>query len=78
MQIELPVTSNENFQFCITCLIIINFRLGFHWPPFNTISHLHLHAISPQSEMSLISRAMFKPDSWWFVTVSKIINSLKY
>ncbi|GLH03598.1 POC1 centriolar protein homolog [Gryllus bimaculatus] len=42
---------------------------GFHWPPFNSISHLHLHVISPANRLSFISRAIFRPDSWWFVTV---------
>nr|CAD7590015.1 unnamed protein product [Timema genevievae] len=43
-------------------------RFGFHWPPFHSISHLHLHAIAPASQMGFISRGIFKPDSWWFVT----------
>ncbi|CAG2062444.1 unnamed protein product, partial [Timema podura] len=38
--------------------------------PFHSISHLHLHAIAPASQMGFISRGIFKPDSWWFVTVS--------
>lgn len=45
-------------------------RLGFHWPPFHSISHLHLHIIGPESEMGLIGRAMFKANSFWFVSVS--------
>ncbi|RWS13541.1 hypothetical protein B4U79_13558 [Dinothrombium tinctorium] len=48
-------------------------RLGFHWPPFNTISHLHLHVISPQSEMSFFQRFLFRPNSFYFATVI-IIN----
>ncbi|XP_069701378.1 adenosine 5'-monophosphoramidase HINT3-like [Periplaneta americana] len=43
-------------------------RYGFHWPPFNSIQHLHLHAISPASNMGLISRLIFRQDSWWFVS----------
>ncbi|CAG9824501.1 unnamed protein product [Phaedon cochleariae] len=46
-------------------------RLGFHVPPFNSIAHLHLHVISPASQMSFISRCIFKPNTWWFQTVSK-------
>lgn len=45
-------------------------RTGFHWPPFNTVHHLHLHIISPISNISFIKRVMFKPDSYWFVGVS--------
>lgn len=52
-------------------------RLGFHWPPFHTVSHLHLHIIAPESEMGFIARGMFKANSFWFVTVS-IIRVLFY
>jgi hypothetical protein len=45
-------------------------RLGFHYPPFNSVQHLHLHAISPASSMSFVSRLIFRPGSWWFVSVS--------
>lgn len=44
---------------------------GFHRPPFNTVGHLHLHIISPASQMSTISRLMFRPNSLWFECVSK-------
>lgn len=44
--------------------------MGFHWPPFNSINHLHLHVISPASEISMIHRQMYKPNSSWFVSVS--------
>lgn len=46
-------------------------RTVFHWPPFNSISHLHLHYINPASEMGLISRTIFKPNTMWCVSVSK-------
>lgn len=45
-------------------------RTGFHWPPFTTVNHLHLHLISPVQNMSFVKRMMFKPDSIWFVSVS--------
>ena len=45
-------------------------RLGFHLPPFNSVSHLHLHVLSPASEISLIGRLIFRPNSWWFSSVS--------
>ncbi|XP_008484199.1 histidine triad nucleotide-binding protein 3-like [Diaphorina citri] len=45
-------------------------RYGFHWPPFYSIGHLHLHVIAPVSEMSFLSKIIFKPNTWWFVTVS--------
>ncbi|KOX74684.1 Histidine triad nucleotide-binding protein 3 [Melipona quadrifasciata] len=56
-------------------------RTGFHWPPFNTISHLHLHVISPICNLNLFKKFIFKPNSYWFVSVRimhilKIINPL--
>lgn len=49
-------------------------RTGFHWPPFNSINHLHLHVISPIESMSFVKRMMFKPDSMWFVSVCIYIS----
>ncbi|VDI43754.1 Hypothetical predicted protein [Mytilus galloprovincialis] len=50
---------------------------GFHWPPFNSISHLHLHVISPASSMSWFQRVIFRPNSFWFVTAEWLISRLK-
>lgn len=45
--------------------------LEFHWPPFNTVPHLHLHVIAPKSDMGLLTRnAILNPVVFWFVTVS--------
>ncbi|GIY66881.1 histidine triad nucleotide-binding protein 3 [Caerostris darwini] len=52
-------------------------RFGFHVPPFNSIRHLHLHAISCVNEMGFISRLIFKPDSYWFITASTLIEKLE-
>lgn len=52
-------------------------RLGFHWPPFHTIGHLHLHVISSTSEMGWLSTLIYKPNSWWFVTADWLFNRLK-
>ncbi|XP_014288271.1 adenosine 5'-monophosphoramidase HINT3 isoform X2 [Halyomorpha halys] len=49
-----------------------NSRLGFHWPPFNTIAHLHLHAIAPVDKMSFVSKLIFRPDSYWFVSMVRL------
>ncbi|XP_018318789.1 histidine triad nucleotide-binding protein 3 [Agrilus planipennis] len=49
---------------------------GFHWPPFNSVSHMHLHLISPASEMSFLSRIVFRPNTWWFGTVDYVLNDL--
>lgn len=52
-------------------------RIGFHWPPFNSISHLHLHVIAPVRSMGLIASMIFRPNSLWFVTSDWLINRLK-
>lgn len=52
-------------------------RLGFHWPPFNSISHLHLHVISPVKNMGFISGLVFKPNSYWFVSPDWVLERLR-
>jgi len=42
---------------------------GFHWPPFHSVHHLHLHAIAPRDQMGFIGKIIFRPDSFWFVSV---------
>ncbi|XP_026747938.1 histidine triad nucleotide-binding protein 3-like [Trichoplusia ni] len=51
-------------------------RLGYHWPPFRSVRHLHLHAIAPASEMGFISRLIFKKDSYWFVSPEYVESML--
>jgi len=53
-----------------------NASFGFHWPPFNTVAHLHLHAIAPQSDMGFTAKMMFRPNSWWFVTPEYVLSRL--
>ncbi|KAH8405028.1 hypothetical protein KR222_005088 [Zaprionus bogoriensis] len=43
--------------------------LGFHLPPFISVKHLHMHGIAPRSEMSFLSRMVYRPSSLWFKTV---------
>lgn len=52
-------------------------RMGFHWPPFNSVQHLHLHVISPASQMGFISRQIFKPGSFWFVSDGWLLERVK-
>ncbi|KAL7731625.1 hypothetical protein ACLKA6_007978 [Drosophila palustris] len=39
---------------------------GFHMPPFISVKHLHMHGISPRSEMGFLARLIFKPSAPWF------------
>ena len=52
-------------------------RLGFHWPPFTSISHLHLHVISPVQTMGWIASFIFRENSFWFVTADWLLAFLK-
>ena len=42
--------------------------MGFHWPPFWTQPHLHLHVISPKAQMGWFGKFAFWPGTYWFVT----------
>jgi len=50
---------------------------GYHWPPFNSIQHLHLHVITPRSQMGFLARQIFKPNSFWFVSHEWLLERLK-
>ena len=53
-------------------------RTGFIWPPFTTVKHLHLHVISPTSDLGFFSRhVVYKPDGWAFATSDWTISYLK-
>ncbi|XP_026498882.2 adenosine 5'-monophosphoramidase HINT3-like [Vanessa tameamea] len=51
-------------------------RYGYHWPPFRSVRHLHLHTIAPQSKMGLIGRMIFKENSYWFVSPEYVASRL--
>ncbi|XP_076287961.1 adenosine 5'-monophosphoramidase HINT3 [Lasioglossum baleicum] len=59
------------------CLDPAATRTGFHWPPFNTVDHLHLHVISPVDSMSLLRKFMFKANSYWFVSTEYVRSTLQ-
>lgn len=46
-----------------------NVSYGFHLPPFISVKHLHMHAIAPISNMSLISRMIFARNNFWYCSV---------
>ncbi len=53
-------------------------RIGFHWPPFLLIKHLHLHVIAPVGNMSWFQRnVVFREDSRVFYTPPYMIQYLK-
>jgi diadenosine tetraphosphate (Ap4A) HIT family hydrolase len=53
-------------------------RLGFHWPPFHSIEHLHMHCLAPVSNMGFFNKMVhYRPDSWAFVTSEWLINHLE-
>ncbi|XP_032528429.2 adenosine 5'-monophosphoramidase HINT3-like [Danaus plexippus] len=51
-------------------------RFGYHWPPFRSIKHLHLHTIAPESKMGFIGNMVFRKNSFWFVSPEYIESRL--
>lgn len=54
-------------------------RFGFHWPPFCTIQHLHLHAISPADGIRTLYWLIgaFSPSMPWFRSVEWVTDHIK-
>lgn len=53
-------------------------RIGFHWPPFLLVKHLHLHVISPENSMGWINRnIVFRKDSFVFSSPTYMVDYLK-
>ena len=56
----------------------VNARYCFHLPPYNSIDHLHLHAIANLDEMNWLDSIKYSNSSWcfWCQSAESIIASL--
>ena len=53
-------------------------RIGYHWPPFSSVRHLHLHILAPVSQMSFLKKnIVFRENSMNFISTEWAINYLK-
>ncbi|XP_055679082.1 adenosine 5'-monophosphoramidase HINT3-like [Lutzomyia longipalpis] len=51
--------------------------LGFHWPPFNSVKHLHMHGMGPKNQMGFLAKFIFKPNNRWFCTNDHVFEWLQ-
>ncbi|KAK4468975.1 hypothetical protein MN116_000111, partial [Schistosoma mekongi] len=52
-----------------------NFLFGFHWPPFNSVHHLHMHILGPKQRMSF--NPMFDSRFHIFREVKRVLEDLE-
>uniref|UniRef100_A0A914ULG0 Adenosine 5'-monophosphoramidase HINT3 n=1 Tax=Plectus sambesii TaxID=2011161 RepID=A0A914ULG0_9BILA len=52
-------------------------RLGFHWPPLLSISHLHMHVIYPADQMYFFYRNFIFRPGRYFRTASTVATALE-
>lgn len=49
----------------------------FHVPPYNSIDHLHLHAIGRPKTMDFVTWIKYLPDTVWCKNVATLISELE-
>jgi len=51
-------------------------RFGFHFPPYTSCDHLHLHVLCPSSSIKQIYTRKYEENTWYFVSPEKLIEIL--
>ena len=54
---------------------ILDYRTGFHIPPFNSVNHLHLHCFGLPFKNRFIG-LKYAEQTPWYSSGEKILNSL--
>jgi diadenosine tetraphosphate (Ap4A) HIT family hydrolase len=54
-----------------------NARYCFHAPPWNSIDHLHLHAIAKPGTMDFLGMLKYSPESYWCKSAEAVIQYLE-
>eukprot|EP01039_Chlorochromonas_danica_P008071 gene8072-8901_t len=54
-----------------------NAKFCFHIPPFNSIDHLHLHAIGDVNHMTWTGMAKYNTNTWFCHSAEDIIETLR-
>jgi diadenosine tetraphosphate (Ap4A) HIT family hydrolase len=55
-----------------------DYILVYHVPPFNSVSHLHLHILAPSSEMNPVFRNIkYQPGTLWCIDADAVLGALR-
>lgn len=54
-----------------------DFQLCFHIPPFNSVDHVHLHVLSPLSELSSYGRLKYWVGARWCISEKHVRDRLE-